>query len=109
MLKNMDKKNAYCKMYCFDDNKNKNDPKKCYSNGSLNTCFRCTFKVAARPITIEKEKLEKLCNNFCNHVENTPDCSFFGYIDQNKKKIDIDRQILVQLGLKKEKKQKNLI
>jgi hypothetical protein len=39
--------------------------------------------------------------NFCNHVENTPNCLYFGYINKNKKQIDIDPKILIELGIKK--------
>lgn len=64
----------------------------------MKNCFSCKIKKGARK---EREKdIEKICMNFCNHVENTPNCLYFGYLNKNKKQIDIDPKILIELGFK---------
>jgi len=97
--KNLNDKNAFCGKYCLGDDQNCVNSKKCYLNGAVKNCFTCKFKEKALN---EKEKnIEKLCMNFCNHVENTHSCLYFGYINKSKKQIDIDIKILIELGIKK--------
>lgn len=95
-------KNAFCAKNCFDNNQNAANSKKCYLNGVVKNCFSCKFREAARTET--EINIEKICMNFCNHVDNTPDCLYFGYTNKNKKQIDIDSKILIDFGIKKSNK-----
>lgn len=99
--KNLANKNSFCSKNCFDDNQNIANSKKCYFNGLVKNCFSCKYKGTAKS---EREKnIEKLCLNFCNHVENTPSCLYFGYINKNKKQNNIETKILIEMGIKKPK------
>lgn len=104
-LKVLKTKNAFCSELCFDDNITNKQAKKCYFNGQIRNCFSCKYKDIAKN---EKEKIyENICMNLCNHVENSSSCVYFGYINKNKKSIDIDSKLLDELKLRKTKKRIN--
>ena len=100
--KNLNNKNAFCAKNCINNNQNTVNSKKCYLNGAVKNCFSCKSREVT---TAEKEKnIDKICINFCNNVENTPNCLYFGYINKNKKISEIDPKILIEFGIKKPNK-----
>jgi len=97
--KKIENKMAFCDKNCFDDNLNTQNRKNCYHEGKVKNCFPC--KAKQPPKTDNEKSIDKICSFMCNHVESTASCAFYGYINNNKKKIDLTPQTLFELGWKR--------
>ena len=69
------------------------EKKKCIDNGRLRKCRRCTSKNPPNP----DPRIQEICSLVCNSFSVTSPCDFYGYLNNVKKKHDVE--LLKAFGL----------